>query len=65
MKDKKFEVQIYYTGFCTYQVDAYNEDEAIERTRELSINDNEILNNLENWKEADTAEEIKYEDSRK
>lgn len=65
MKNKKFEVKIYYTGFCSYQVEAKSEYEAIKKTRKLEIKSNEILSNLENWKEADTAEEIRHEKSRK
>lgn len=55
---RKFEVKIYYSGFCTYEAQAENEQEAIEKARSLQINKNELLSNLENWKEADTAEEI-------
>lgn len=55
----KFEVQIFYSGFCTYIVEAENKTEAIEKARLLEINKNELLSNLENWKEADTTEEIK------
>lgn len=59
MKNKTFEVKIYHSGFCTYQIKAKTESEAIKKAREFSINKNEILNNLENWEEADDAEEIK------
>ncbi len=65
MKNKKFEVKVYYTGFCSYRVKAENESEAIKSARKSKVNDNEILNNLENWEEADTAEEIKYAKNRK
>ena len=57
MKKKHFEVKIYYSGYCTYEVEAENEVEAIIKARNLPINNNEILTNLENWKEADIAEE--------
>ena len=58
MKIKTFEVQIYHSSFCTHQVKAKTEGEAIKKARKLLINKNEILNNLENWKEADNAKEI-------
>jgi len=57
MKKKHFEVKIYYSGYCTYKVEAENEVEAIINARNLPINKSEILSNLENWKEADIAEE--------
>ena len=55
----KFEVKIYHTGFCTYQVKAETESEAIKKARKFPIDENEILGNLEDWKEADSAEETK------
>ena len=56
MKSKKFEVKIYYSGFCTYQIESKNDAEAIIRARNRQIDSVELLSNLENWKEADTAE---------
>lgn len=53
---KNFEVRIFYSGYCTYQVKAKTKDDAIIKARKLPINNNEIFDNLENWKEADTAE---------
>lgn len=57
---KNFDVKIYYSSFCAYQVKAENENKAIKEARKLKINNCEIFNNLENWKDADTAEEINY-----
>jgi hypothetical protein len=58
---KKYEVQIYYSGFCSYIIEAENEYNAIEKGRQLDIETDQILTNLENWEDADTAEELKYE----
>lgn len=58
MKNKNFEVRIYYTGFCTYLVEAETEDDAIKKARRLPIDEDEIVGNLENWEEADTVEEM-------
>jgi len=52
---KKFETQIYYSGYCTYEIEAKNEEEAICKARNLEITKSEILSNLENWHEADNA----------
>jgi len=52
---KKFEVKIYFSTFCTYQVEAANRAEAILQARRLKIDKAQILSNLENWKEADEA----------
>ncbi|MBS4035724.1 MAG: hypothetical protein KGZ85_14740 [Ignavibacterium sp.] len=62
---KKFEVKIYYSGFCSYEIEAENEEDAILKARKLAINKNEILSNLENWKEADIANEIENEKIKK
>jgi len=59
MKTKKIEVNIYYSGYCTYLVKADNEAEAINKARKLEINNDEFLSNLENWEEADTGEIVK------
>lgn len=59
MKIKEFEVKIYYSGYCTHLVKANNETEAINKARELEINNDEILSNLEGWKDADTGEIVK------
>ena len=58
MENKYFEIKIFYSSFCTYKIEATNVDEAIIKARELSINNNEILSNLENWEDADTGDEI-------
>lgn len=55
---KKFEVKIYYSGFCTFEMEADNAADAILKARKLEIDKNEILSNLENWNEADEANEI-------
>ncbi len=59
MKKNKFEVKIYYSGFCTYEVNATDEADAIIKARNLPINRNEIINTIEKWEEADIAEVIK------
>ncbi len=57
-KIKKFEVKIYFSGFSTYEIEAENAEDAILKARNFEIDKNEILSNLENWKEADEANEI-------
>ncbi len=63
MKTKKYEVQIYYSSFSTYTIEAQNKEEAINIARSLPVNKNEILTNIQNWKEADTANEINIDDN--
>ena len=53
---KKFKVRIFYSSFCTYEVEAENEDEAVLKARNLEIDQNEIMLQLESFKEADEAE---------
>ena len=52
---KKYEVEIYYTGFCSFEVTANNEDEAILKARELPINKEEFLDTIENSESEDNA----------
>jgi hypothetical protein len=49
----KFIVTKYFSGFCSYRVDATDEESAYEKTRSLPINGNEILSSLEAWKDCD------------
>ncbi len=56
--NKKFDVQIYYSGFSTHIIEAENEEEAILKARSRKIKLDEISSNLESWKEADDAEII-------
>lgn len=55
---RKFEVRIYHSSFCTYEVEAENSDEAILKARKLQIDKNEIMSNLEEWSEANEAIKI-------
>ncbi|MDI9364816.1 MAG: hypothetical protein QM541_07685 [Flavobacterium sp.] len=61
MENKTYEVKIFYSGFCTYNISAQNEDEAILSARKIERNEKEILSNLENWNEADEATLIEDE----
>jgi len=61
MDKKKFEIKIFYSSFCSYEVEAENEEDAVFKARKLPINQNEILSNIEDWKEADTIIEINNE----
>ncbi len=55
MEDKNFRVDIFYSGYCTYEIQAKTEDEAIIKARKLPVNKKEILNTLECWQKVDTA----------
>ena len=59
---KKYKVKLYYSSFCSHEIEASNEEEAIIKARELDIKENEILINLESWEDADTAEVIDHEE---
>jgi hypothetical protein len=56
---KTYMVQLCYSGYCTCEIRAKNEDEAIEKARlQLNIDtdtkaQDEILNSLEPWRDAD------------
>jgi hypothetical protein len=49
----KFIVRKYYSGFCSYEVDAADEESAYEKTKSSPVNENEILSSLEAWKDCD------------
>jgi hypothetical protein len=58
-----YEVNLYYSSFCTYEIEAENEKTAILNARKLSVIQDEILSNIESWKEADSVMEINTENS--
>jgi len=49
----KFIVRKYFSGFCSYEVDAPDKEYAYEKTKSLPVKEDEILNSLEEWKECD------------
>jgi len=52
----KFLVRRFFSGFCTFEIEAENEEKAYEISQKLSINEDEILDTLEEWREADELE---------
>lgn len=59
-------IKRYFSGFCTNQVQAENDDEALEIARRLPIDYDEICQTLENWEDCDEVEmdEVQLNDSK-
>jgi hypothetical protein len=53
----KFIVKRYFSGYCAYEIDAGNEDLAYKKAKNLPINSDEILGNLEEWEECNEIED--------
>jgi len=49
----KFTVRRYFSGYCTYEIDAPTEDAAYEKARNMPIIEDEVLATLEDWKNCD------------
>lgn len=49
----KFLVRRYFSGFCSYEINADDENSAYEKAKALPIDKDEILSTLEDWKECD------------
>jgi len=43
MKTKLYRTTIYFTGFCTYEIEAPDEAEAILKSRKLPVKQDEII----------------------
>jgi hypothetical protein len=54
----KYRITKYYSGFCTYEIEAANEDEAWKKINVMPIDYQEIASNLEPWEVADESEEV-------
>ena len=52
----KFIVRRYFSGFCTYSVEAKTEEEAVLRARELPVDLDEVMGTLMDWEEADDVQ---------
>ena len=52
----KFIVRRYFSGYCTYEIDAPTEDAAREKAINMPIDGDEILLTLEDWKDCDEIE---------
>ncbi|HJE65846.1 MAG TPA: hypothetical protein K8V51_02140 [Campylobacter avium] len=56
---EKYNVRIFYSMYCEYEIEAQNEEEAILQARNFEIDSKEIIANLESWEEADEATQVR------
>jgi len=49
----KFMVRKYFSGYCTYKIEAQDENAAYEKARNMPIIEDEVLATLEDWKNCD------------
>ncbi len=54
----KFVVRKYYSGYCSYEIEANDDDQAYEIAKEMPINYGEVLETLEDWEECNEVESI-------
>ena len=54
----KFLARRYYSGYCSYEVEAENEADAYNIAVNLPVDEGEILSTLEDWSDADEVEVI-------
>ncbi|MFZ3091213.1 MAG: hypothetical protein WA240_11400 [Nitrospirota bacterium] len=52
----RFTVKKYFSGYCTYEIDAENENMAYEKAKNISIHEDEILATLEDWENCNEVE---------
>ncbi len=54
----KFTVRRYFSGYCTYEIEATSKDAAYKKARNMPIHADEILTTLEDWKDCDEVKPI-------
>ena len=54
----KFTVRRYFSGYCTYEIEATSKDAAYKKARNMPIYEDEILTTLEDWKDCDEVKPI-------
>ncbi len=52
----KFIVRRYYSGYCSYEIEAENEDEVHEKSLHSPVNESEALSTMEAWEEYDQVQ---------
>ena len=52
----KFKVIRYFSTFCTYEIEAKDDDEAYQKSKELPADENEIMSHLEDMNDIDEIE---------
>ena len=53
-----FVVRKYYSGYCSHEIEANNEDQAYEMVKDMPPNYDEVLETLEDWGECNEIESI-------
>ena len=54
----KYLVRKYYSGYCTYEIEANNQEQAYEMVEEMPVNYYEVFETLEDWEECNEIEPI-------
>ncbi len=54
----KFVARKYYSGYCSYEIEANNEDQAYEMVKDMPPNYDQVLETLEDWEECNELESI-------
>ena len=54
----KFMVKRYFSGYCTYEIEATTKDAAYKKARNMPIHEDEVLAILENWEDCDEVKQI-------
>lgn len=57
-----YEVKIHYSTYASYTVNAENEDLAYEQALNVPVDTEQVIDNLDNWKDADDISEITKEE---
>ncbi len=52
----KYIVRKYYSGYCNYEIDADNEDNANKLANEMPIDYNQVVETLEEWEDCNEVE---------
>ncbi len=54
----RYLVRRYFSGYCTYEVEAENEDMAYELVKNRPVNQYELIATLEDWTDCDEVEPV-------
>ena len=57
----KFLVRRYFSGYCTFEIEAADAQDAYSISRTTPLDYDEILATLEDWRDCDQVEEVAIE----
>jgi hypothetical protein len=54
----KYGVKRYFSSFVTFEIEAVSDEDAYDKSQKIQIDTTELINNLQEWEDADEIIEL-------